>query len=124
MPTKSSTSPTSALRIGVNVRWLISGKLEGTGWYTFRILEQLLHAHPEVEWHLFFDRSPGEDFRFSATGAQVQRHVLGPAARHPWLWEYWNEVQIPRALKKQRIDVFWSPDGLLPKRIRAGTAAW
>ena len=118
MPTKSSTSPTSALRIGVNVRWLISGKLEGTGWYTFRILEQLLHAHPEVEWHLFFDRSPGEDFSFSASGAQVQRHVLGPAARHPWLWEYWNEVRIPSALKKHRIDVYWSPDGLLPKRVR------
>lgn len=118
MPTHRTSSPAIPLRIGVNVRWLISGRLEGTGWYTFRILEQLLQAHPEVEWHLFFDRTPGEDFRFSDSGAQVQRHVLGPAARHPWLWEYWNEVQIPRALKKHRIDVYWSPDGLLPKRVR------
>lgn len=118
MPLHPHTSPPSPLRIGVNVRWLIAGKLEGTGWYTYRILEQLFQSHPEVEWHLFYDRTPGEEVAFSGASPSLHRHILGPAARHPWLWEYWNTVQIPRALKKHQIEVYWSPDGLLPKRVR------
>ncbi len=115
MPTPHHRKPNStpAIRIGVNARWLVAGKLEGTGWYTFRLLEQLVVQHPEVEWHLFFDRHPKENFDLG----HAQPHVLGPAARHPWLWEFWNEVQIPRALKRFAIDVYWSPDGLLPKRL-------
>ncbi len=118
MPTSHASFPESTLRIAVNTRWLVAGKLEGTGWYTFRFLEELIARHPNVEWHLIFDRSPGEEFTFSTSGAQVYRHVLGPPARHPWLWEYWNNILIPRALKQHRIAVYWSPDGLLPKRIR------
>ncbi len=111
MPTKRSFS--SPLRIGVNARWLIPGKLEGTGWYTYRLLEQLASTHTEVEWHFFFDRPPGVLGDFGV----AHRHVLGPAARHPWLWEFWNEVRIPRALHSHKIDVYWSPDGILPKRL-------
>ncbi len=118
MPIHRTPSPSSPLRIGVNARWLVSGKLEGTGWYTFRVLEQLFQAHPEVEWHLFFDRTPGPELSFEGACPSLQTHVMGPAARHPWLWEYWNEVQIPRALKKYHIDMYWSPDGLLPKKVR------
>lgn len=117
MPAKPSKSTPSPRRIGVNARWLIAGRMEGTGWYTFRVLEQLLLTHPEDEWHLFFDRSPGDAFLFNDTGARVFHHVMGPMARHPWLWELWNELRIPSALKKHQMDVYWSPDGILPKRL-------
>lgn len=112
MPTKRPSH--TPLRIGVNARWLIPGRMEGTGWYTSRILEQLVADHPEVEWHLFFDRSHRADLSLG----DAQQHVLGPPARHPWLWAFWNEVRIPQALKRLDISVYWSPDGLLPKRLR------
>ena len=47
-------------RLAVNARWLLPGALEGTGWYSHRLLERLCTT-PSWEVHLFFDRDV-EDF--------------------------------------------------------------
>lgn len=39
--------------------------------------------------------------------------VLGPPARHPFLFILWFEWQVRRALKRYKADVFISPDGYL-----------
>jgi hypothetical protein len=39
----------------VNARWLLPGSLEGTGWYSHRLLERLCST-PNWEVHLFMDR--------------------------------------------------------------------
>lgn len=98
------------MRIAINTRFLLSSKMEGFGWYTFEITKRLVQNHPEHEFVFFFDRPFDKKFVF---GPNVTPIVLSPPARHPFLFIYWFEVAVKRALKKHKIDVFFSPDGYL-----------
>jgi glycosyltransferase involved in cell wall biosynthesis len=98
------------MRIGVNARFLISGRIDGFGRYSEEVIRRLVEAHPSDEFILFFDRPFDERFVF---GKNVTPVVLGPPARHPLLFIVWFEWSIRRALKKYKVDVFFSPDGYL-----------
>ena len=98
------------MRIAINTRFLLPGRLEGLGRYTYEVARRLVEAHPEHEFLLFFDRSYDRRFIF---GKNVQAIVLTPPARHPLLWYLWFEHSVSRALKKYKPDVFFSPDGYL-----------
>lgn len=98
------------MRIAINTRLLISGKMEGIGWYTFEVVKRLVENHPEDEFILFFDRKPAPDFSFGPNATNV---VLSPQARHPVLFRIWFNWSVKRALKKYKPDVFFSPDGYL-----------
>ena len=102
-------------RIGVNTRLLLSGKLEGIGWFTFETLQRLTRSHPEVEFYFFFDRPFDTEFVFAENVTPV---VLAPQARHPFLYFLWFEFSITAALKKYKIDLFLSPDGYLSLRTK------
>lgn len=96
------------MRIGVNTRLLLKGKLEGIGWFTMQTLERIVKAHPEHEFYFFFDRPYDSSFLFADN---VKPVVLSPKARHPVLFYMWFEWSIPYALKKYKIDLFLTPDG-------------
>ncbi len=96
------------MRIGVNARFLLKNKLEGIGWYTYHILKNMVHRYPEHQYVFFFDRTPDPSFIFNSS---VQPVVVFPPARHPFLWYWWFEYSLPKALTKYNIDVFFSPDG-------------
>ena len=98
------------MKIAVNTRFLLSGKMEGFGWYTYEITKRLVEQHPEHEFIFFFDRSFDPKFIFASNVTPV---VLNPPARHPVLFIYWFEFAVRRALKKVKADVFFSPDGYL-----------
>lgn len=98
------------MRIGINTRFLLSTKMEGFGWYTFEVVKRLVQNHPEHEFVFFFDRAYDERFIFAKNVTPV---VLFPPARHPFLFIWWFEIALKRALKKHQIDVFFSPDGYL-----------
>lgn len=98
------------MRIGINTRFLLSNKMEGFGWYTFEIVQRIVKNHPEHEFILFFDRPYDKKFVF---GENVTPVVLSPQARHPFLFYLWFEFSIKRALKKYKVDLFFSPDGYL-----------
>lgn len=98
------------MRIGINTRFLLSSKMEGFGWYTFEVVKRMVEAHPEHEFVFFFDRPFDEKFVFAKNVTPV---VLFPPARHPILFVWWFEHSIKRALKKYKIDLFYSPDGYL-----------
>ena len=100
-------------RIAINTRFLLPGKLEGFGWYTYELTKRITEQHPEHEFFLFFDRQVDQSFVF---GKNVTTIVLSPPARHPFLFILWFELLIPRALKKYKIDLFFSPDGFLSLR--------
>lgn len=101
------------MKIAVNARFLIRGKMEGIGWYSHEIIRRMVASHPEHEFHLIFDRPFSQDFVF---GPNVVPHLLFPPARHPLLWWIWFEVSLPGLLKKIGADVFFSPDGYLSLR--------
>ncbi len=98
------------MRIAINTRFLLKGKMEGFGWYTYEISKRLVENHPEHEFYFFFDRPYDEKFIF---GNNVNPIVLSPPARHPILFYIWFEWSVARALKKHKIDLFFSPDGYL-----------
>ena len=101
------------MKIAVNTRLLIKNKLEGIGWFTYETLRRLTEAMPEAQFYFLFDRDPHPDFLF---GKNVTPVVIGPQARHPFLFLAWFEYSVPRALQRIRPDVFLSPDGYLSLR--------
>ncbi|QKG80868.1 glycosyltransferase family 4 protein [Tenuifilum thalassicum] len=98
------------MKIAVNTRLLLNGKLEGIGWFTYEVFKRIALNHPEHEFYFIFDRPYSELFIFSEN---VKPIVLPPPTRHPVLWYYWFEYALPNALKKIDADVFLSPDGYL-----------
>lgn len=98
------------LRIAVNTRLLLKGKMEGIGWFGYEILKRLTESHPEHEFLFFFDRPYDKMFVFSDN---VRPLVLAPQARHPILYMIWFEWSVKRALKKWEADIFLSPDGMI-----------
>ena len=82
--------------------------MEGFGHYTFEISKRICQNHPEHEFYFFFDRPYDSKFVFSENVIPV---VLYPPTRHPILYVCWFEFSLKRALGKNKIDLFWSPDG-------------
>jgi glycosyltransferase involved in cell wall biosynthesis len=103
------------MRIAVNTRLLLKGKLEGIGWFTFETLKRITQNHPEHEFIFIFDRPFDRDFIFADNVTPV---VIGPPARHPLLFYIWFDFQIPKILKKYKADLFLSPDGYLSLRTK------
>ncbi len=98
------------MNIGINTRLLLPNKLEGIGWFTYEVVKRITRNHPEHQFYLFFDRNYDSRFVFSDNCHPI---VLHPQARHPILYKIWFNHRIPRALKKHKIDLFFSPDGFL-----------
>jgi glycosyltransferase involved in cell wall biosynthesis len=101
--------------IAVNTRLLLTGKLEGIGWFTKETLSRITKDHPEHQFLFIFDRPYSEEFVFSENVTPI---VLSPPTRHPILWFIWFELRIPAILKKYKADLFFSPDGYLSLRTR------
>lgn len=97
------------MRIAVNTRLFLKGKLEGIGWFAHETLRRLVQNHPEHEFIFFFDRPWHPDFVFASNVTPV---VLKPQARHPVLYYLWTELAIPAALRKYKADLYFSPDHL------------
>jgi glycosyltransferase involved in cell wall biosynthesis len=99
------------MRIAINTRLLLKNRLEGIGWFTFETLKRIVEQHPEHEYIFLFDRKPHPDFIFSKS---VKPIVLKPQARHPFLWYIWFEHSVASFLRKNKVDLFISPDGFIP----------
>lgn len=75
-------------------------------------------AHPEDEFHFFFDRPYDDQFVYADN---VVPHVLSPPSRHPFLWYLWFEWAVARKLKSLDVDVFYSGDMFLSLRSSTPT---
>lgn len=98
------------MKIAVNARFLLPGKLEGLGWYTHELVRRMAALHPEDDFILLFDRPFDPAFVY---GDNVWPLVLFPPSRHPFLWYWWFEHAVPRALRQSAAEVFFSPDSYL-----------
>ncbi|WMJ75101.1 glycosyltransferase family 1 protein [Cytophagaceae bacterium ABcell3] len=98
------------MKIAVNTRLLLKGKLDGIGWFALETLRRITAAHPEHQFYFIFDRKYDKDFIFSKNVTPI---VAYPQARHPFLYYIWFEFSVKRVLKAIGADVFVSPDGYL-----------
>jgi len=98
------------VRIAVNTRLLLKGKLEGLGRFTDETLKLIVAQHPEHEFFFLFDRPFDGSFIYADNVTPI---IINPPARHPVLWHVWFEMSIPKALKRIKPDLFLSPDGFL-----------
>lgn len=96
------------MRIAVNTRFLLPGKMEGYGYFIDEVFCRIAKNHPEHEFYFLFDR-PYE--KSVICSANIHPVIVKPQARHPLLWKIWYDWQVPLVLKKIKADVFVSPDG-------------
>lgn len=106
------------MRIAINTRLLIHNKMDGIGWFTAETARHMVTAHPEHHFFFFFDRKPSPEFLFANNVTPV---VLCPQARHPVLWYLFFEWSTPRALKKHKIDLYLTTDGMMPVHPKVPT---
>ena len=98
------------MKIAINARFLQTGNLEGIGWYTYELCKRWVQNHPEDQFILIYDRPQSE---WLITGKNVKTVVIGPKARHFFSFWYWFDVQVPKILQQEQVDVFFSPDNFL-----------
>lgn len=99
------------MRIGINTRLLLKGKMDGIGWFTYETVKRIVEQHPEHQFFFFFDRPPSEEFIFAEN---VHPVVLFPQSRHPILWYMFFQWSMRHAIKKHKIEVLLSTDGYMP----------
>jgi len=63
--------------------------------------------NPQHTFYFIFDRAYDKDYLIADNIVPL---VVGPQARHPWLWYWWFEQSLPRLFKKYQIDLFYSPE--------------
>ncbi len=97
----------SPLHIVVNTRLLIGDRLDGIGIFTREVMRRVVAMHPKVRFTFLFMREPEQTFLF---GPNVTPLVLGPQPREPIINMYWQEVLVPRALRRLKPDLYLSPE--------------
>jgi glycosyltransferase involved in cell wall biosynthesis len=108
------------LKIIVNTRLLIKNRLEGIGVFTAETLKIITKNNPAIEFIFLFDRKFDQQFIFEKN---VKGIVVPPQARHPILFKYWFNYAIQRTIKKEKADLFLSPDGYLPDKMNIPSLA-
>jgi glycosyltransferase involved in cell wall biosynthesis len=103
------------MKIAVNTRLLLPGKIEGLGRFAHETLQRITKEHPEHEFIFIFDRPYSEEFIYSGNITPV---VANPQSRHPVLWYMFFDWGIPTVLTKHKAGLFLSPDGWLSLRTK------
>ena len=89
------------------MRLLLPGRKEGIPRFILETTKRLVRNNPQHHFYFLFDRAYDKDLIFSDN---ITPLVIGPQARHPWLWYWWFEQSLPRLFKKLKIDLFYSPE--------------
>ncbi len=98
------------MQIVVNTRLLIQNKLDGIGWFSYQTLKRITQNNPDVHFIFLFDRNYNDEFIFSDNITPI---VIGPQARHPFLYYAWFHLSVKNLLNRMNPDLFLSPDGFL-----------
>lgn len=98
------------MRIAISARMLKANPDDGISRFTYEVVKRITRNNPAHEFVLIFDREYDRNLLFSKNTEGI---VLKPATRHPLLWYYWHEWQLPAVLKKTGAELFLSPDGII-----------
>lgn len=102
------------MRIAVNTRLLVPGKMDGIARFTYESLKLISEKHSEHTFDFIFDRTPPKEFHFPSN---VIFHTISPPARHPLLWLIWFEIRLKQFVNKGQYDLFLSPEGWIPPNL-------
>src|SRR5690606_37096627 len=83
-------------------------QLEGIGWFAHETLSRMVIDHPEHEFLFIFDRKWDKSFIYAPNVIPVATRI---PSRHPLLWYWHYQIDVPRILRKFKPDLFFSPDG-------------
>jgi glycosyltransferase involved in cell wall biosynthesis len=98
------------MKIAINARMLKAIPNDGISRFTYEIVKRITVNNPYHRFILIFDKEYDKSLLFSGN---IEAFILKPQARHPALWYYWHEWQLPEMLKKTGADIFLSPDGII-----------
>lgn len=103
------------MKIAVNVQTLIKDKLEGLGWFTYESLKRIVQQHPEHDFLFIFAKGVDESFLFADN---VKGINVGPPFIRPQAWYIKFELLLPAILKKHKVDLFISTDGITSTKLK------
>jgi len=92
--------------------------MDGIGVFTYESFKQIATSNPTTEFVFIFDREPHPDFVFAKN---IKAEVIGPQARHPFLYKIWYQYSLNRLLKRLNADIFVGTDGMIPLKTRTKT---
>lgn len=101
------------MKIAISARMLKSNPDDGISRFTYEVVKRITQKNPAHKFVLIFDKDFDDSLLFSQNTEGIW---LKPQARHPLLWYYWHEIQLPQVLSKTGCDLFLSPDGLISLR--------
>lgn len=88
------------MKIGIDIRELEKGKATGIGRYILNFLRFAVKNNPEWEFILFGNQN-------------TQIHLNASNLKKIFIQEYstfwWDQIQLPRYLKRERVDIFLTP---------------
>lgn len=103
------------MKIAINTRLIVKGKMAGEANYIYSLLKQFAQIDETNEYHLVFDRPYDKTiFHFAFDNPRFHFHIIGPQTRIAPLMDYWFQVSIKNFLKKNKIDLFFSPEPYAP----------
>ncbi|MBL4669358.1 MAG: glycosyltransferase family 4 protein [Flavobacteriales bacterium] len=106
------------MKIAVDTRLLLKDKMDGLGQFTQGAFKHIVTNNPSIDFIFIFDREPHPDFIFKKN---VTAEVIGPQARHPFLYKIWYQFSLKKCLKKIKPDIFIGTNGMIPFNIDART---
>jgi glycosyltransferase involved in cell wall biosynthesis len=99
------------MKIAINARMLKKIPDDGISRFTYEVVKRIIENNNGHKFVLIFDKKFDSNLIFSPDTEGI---VLKPATRHPLLWYWWHEWQLPPLLRKTGADLFLSPDGIIP----------
>ncbi len=106
------------MKIAVDTRLLLKDRMDGLGLFTEGAFKHIVSSNPTIDFTFIFDREPHSDFIFSNN---VTAKVIGPQARHPFLYMAWYGFSLKRLLKKINPDIFIGTNGMIPLNTKTKT---
>lgn len=106
----------TSLRIGVNALYLIPGGVGGTEVYLRSLLDGLARVDRNNEYVVFVNRETGPDLVPAA--ANFRAVETGLRARNRPARLLWEQLRLPGAARRERLDVLFNPGFTAPARCR------
>lgn len=102
------------MRVAIDTRWIFE-ELSGVGQVTRQLVTELARIDQDNEYVLLFDREDLRDLTVQATGIQANRRFT-PVTVPCGVFSPRSQWSLPRELRRLEIDVFHSPNYMIPYR--------